>query len=549
MHNAVFFIQQKRSKFVEKERIYKLFIYISAIHGKMFSVGEKATKDKGMKKSTKIILSIFIITILALIAVYLGVSVYFNNHFFPGSVINGIDASSKTVEEVEALVATEVQDYTVNVKLKEGKTESINGALMNFEYVSDGGVQALKDEQNSFFWIYAYFNPTTYEMVVQTTYDADLLKKAMLDLDCFDETKVTKPEDAYIKETSSGYEIIDEVAGNQLNEEKTFELLKTAVDSGEVEVDFTTDECYLKPAITAEDEELKKKAEIQNKYFNQVITYNVGDRQEILDYSTIREWLTFDDDMKASFNWNMVADWMTALSNKYDTYGREMEFETSLGEVVTVKHETYGWSIDQVSEVDALLELLESGESAERDILYLSTARAHNDGSGNDIGSTYVEIDYTNQRMWFYRDGQLLVDTPIVTGNVSKDWGSPDGIYCIYNKETQAILKGEDYKTPVDYWLPFTEGIGIHDAKWRPQFGGTIYQGSGSHGCINTPWDKAQIIYNNIEIGVPVICYSGASNQGQGAVSISQPAETRVINEKGEEVTGEETEKETKAAE
>ena len=201
-----------------------------------------------------------------------------------------------------------------------------------------------------------------------------------------------------------------------------------------------------------------------NQYFNMSVTYHVGDTEEVLDYSTIRDWMTLDDDLNAEFNWNKVADWMSDLSDKYDTFGNEMEFTTSLGETVSVKHETYGWKIDEAGEVEELLEILKSGESAERTPLYLESARTYGSG-GNDIGDTYVEIDYTNQRMWFYKDGRLLVDTPIVTGNTSKKYGSPEGIFCIYNKEEKAVLKGEDYKTPVDFWMPFSEGVGIHDSK------------------------------------------------------------------------------------
>ena len=29
----------------------------------------------------------------------------------------------------------------------------------------------------------------------------------------------------------------------------------------------------------------------------------------------------------------------------------------------------------------------------------------------------------------------------------------------------------------------------------------------GSHGCVNTPYDQAAIIYQNIGIGAPVIVY------------------------------------------
>lgn len=62
---------------------------------------------------------------------------------------------------------------------------------------------------------------------------------------------------------------------------------------------------------------------------------------------------------------------------------------------------------------------------------------------------------------------------------------------------------------------------------------------NGSHGCVNTPWDQAGIIFDNIEIGTPIVVYKSSINQGTGSVAISQPAETRVINEQGVEVTPE----------
>lgn len=489
-----------------------------------------------MKKGTKTVLFVFSVVFLIMIAIYLGVSVYFINRFFPGSEINGIDASGKTVEQVEELIATDVQDYTILLNLRDGKTEAIDGGLMDFSYVSDGAVQALKNEQDSFFWLSAYFNPTTYTMTAQTTYDEGMLKKAVDALECLDEKNVTKPKDAELKETEDGYQIEPEVEGNELDAEKTWEVVKAAVDAGQTEVDLEAADCYRKPAITSEDEKLKKRAEKLNQYFHEVITYKIGDAREILDYSTIRDWMTMDDDLNVSFNWNKVADWMTALSKKYDTFGNKMDFTTSLGETVSVKHKTYGWKIDEATEVDALLEILKKAESTERTPVYLESARTYGE-DGNDIGDTYVEIDYTNQRMWFYKDGKLLVDTPVVTGNTSKKWGSPEGIFCIYNKEEKAILKGEDYKTPVDFWMPFSDGVGIHDSKWRDSYGGSIYKTSGSHGCINTPWQQAKIIFENISIGDPVICYGGATDQGGGTTNIPQPPETRVINEKGEDVT------------
>ena len=61
----------------------------------------------------------------------------------------------------------------------------------------------------------------------------------------------------------------------------------------------------------------------------------------------------------------------------------------------------------------------------------------------NDIGDTYVEIDYTTQRMWYYKDGSLVVDTPVVTGCVANGTESPEGIFCVVDKSEDEILKGE----------------------------------------------------------------------------------------------------------
>ena len=493
-----------------------------------------------MKKTTKTALMIWGVIVLLMIAIYLGIGVYFSERFFPGSTVNGIDASGKTVAEVENMIANDVQDYTLTIIEKDDKTEQIYGADMLFEYVSDGAAQELKNTQNSFLWLKAYFKPQEYTMTTPTTYDKERLKKVMKALEAFDEKKVVKPENAYIEETEEGYVMVPEVEGNLLDEDKVYERLCQAVENGETEVDLVESDCYVKPEKTSENKKLKKKLATLQKYWKMTVTYEIGEKEETLNYQVFREWMTVTAKGEASFSWNHIADWIAALADKYDTFGKEQTFHTSLGETVKVKSETYGWKLDEETEADWLLETLKAGKSQRREPVWLEGAFAR--GEENDIGDTYVEIDITNQRMWFYKDGELMVDTPVVTGDATKEYDTPEGLYCIYDKEEMAILKGADnltgknYNTPVDFWLPFNGGIGIHDAKWRPMFGGTIYQGNGSHGCVNTPWDKAKIIFENAPVGTPVVVYKASVNQGAGAVSVSQPVENRVIDENGKEV-------------
>jgi len=149
--------------------------------------------------------------------------------------------------------------------------------------------------------------------------------------------------------------------------------------------------------------------------------------------------------------------------------------------------------------------MIMEGKSIAKEPAYYQTAASHDK---DDIGNTYVEIDLVGQHMWFYKNGVLITQTDVVTGNDGSDkTRTPVGIYKIDYKDRNAILKGEDYAAPVEFWLPFNGGIGIHDASWRDKFGGAIYKTDGSHGCINTPYDVAKTIFDNIEAGTPVVCY------------------------------------------
>ena len=66
---------------------------------------------------------------------------------------------------------------------------------------------------------------------------------------------------------------------------------------------------------------------------------------------------------------------------------------------------------------------------------------------------------------------------------------------------------GEDYASPVKYWIPVKGAIGIHDASWRSTYGGQIYIRNGSHGCINTPLEQVSQLYDMVEIGTPCVMF------------------------------------------
>ena len=88
-----------------------------------------------------------------------------------------------------------------------------------------------------------------------------------------------------------------------------------------------------------------------------------------------------------------------------------------------------------------------NGERVEREPLYF--ARGYATGRpGEDIGSSYVEIDMGNQHLYLYIDGEIILESDFVSGNISRGFGTPAGVFGLTYKERNATLRGENYTTP-----------------------------------------------------------------------------------------------------
>lgn len=114
--------------------------------------------------------------------------------------------------------------------------------------------------------------------------------------------------------------------------------------------------------------------------------------------------------------------------------------------------------------------------------------------------ANHILISISEQKLWFYQDGVLQLTSNVVTGTKGEH-DTPRGSFRIQYKARSVYLRGPDYKTFVNYWMPIYGDIGLHDATWRSSFGGYIYQTSGSHGCINLPYYVAENIYYNAPTG------------------------------------------------
>ncbi len=457
-----------------------------------------------IKKHRKIVIGI-IISLCTLLVIYFGMVIYFMNHFYFGSAINGINVSGKNVVVVNEQMASELQTYVLNLKERGGKNEQIRANEVGLKYNSDGEFKDLKDTQSPYKWISAIFNTDDFKMTEGVKYDKKLLKERVDKLSCFDSSNIIEPKNASFKYTDNGYVIVDEVVGNKIYKDVLYDHVSDAILKDETKIDLESINCYVKPQYTSYSQKTIETKNILNKYVFSKITYTFGNNKEILDGSIINKWITVDENLKITFDDKQVKNYIDVLSTNYNTIGKRRNFVSASGKTIGVGGGDYGWSINRTKETQALITAIKEGQIISKEPAYNQTAQAY---GSNDIGNTYVEIDLAKQHLWFYKNGSLIAHGDVVTGNVSAKHTTPSGIYKLKYKQRDAVLRGPDYAAPVTYWMPFNGGIGIHDASWRSVFGGKIYKTSGSHGCINSPYYLAKAIFDNISAGIPVVCHN-----------------------------------------
>ena len=461
---------------------------------------------KKKKNAKKLVLGVLIAYVAIMALGYMGVSYYFSSHFLKGTTISGMDCSNKTADQVKKKIQKQLGQYKLRITEIDGKTETIQGSAIDLTYVDDGKIDELLSSQDRWKWITAFSAKKTYELAVTTTYDEKKLTGVLDDMSCFQQENIVAPEDAYLEEQDGEYVIVPEVEGNTLDRTKVESAVKDAIENGKTEINLEELGCYEKPSVLQDDAGLIAERDAKNQLLKVDITYDFGDRSETVDGSVVKDWLIQDSDGNWTVDESKAAAYVQQLAYKYDTFGLTHEFTTHAGNKITLKGGDYGWVIKKSETTAALVEYIKEGKNGTVEPVYLYEGKSRDT---NDIGGTYVEISIQDQEMWCYKDGVVVVDTPVVTGNVSKGYDTPaGGVWAIDAKKHDAVLKGEGYTQPVTYWMPFNGNVGIHDADtWRSQYGGEIYKTSGSHGCVNTPTANAEKIFHTVEIGTPVIVY------------------------------------------
>ena len=247
------------------------------------------------------------------------------------------------------------------------------------------------------------------------------------------------------------------------------------------------------------------------------IQLTFGKKTETIDRGVFSHWTTAsekDGILSLSFDEPALKTFVRSVAKKYNTYSDDISFTDHSGRSRRVKNMSIGWRLNEAYAAEMLKDYIRNGSSVSADLTDGSsdskkwwTRYAADYDYESKKGDTFAEVSISEQYMWVVRNGEIILEAPIVSGTPGTPSATPTGGYYIFEMKSPCTLSGMGWEVQVDYWLAFNFDIGFHDAYWQSNFGGETYFNSGSHGCVNLPYYAADALYSIAYLNMPVYVY------------------------------------------
>ena len=462
-----------------------------------------------MKINKKLLIATGVAMLVIIAVVYLGVSVFYEYHFLPGTTINGVDYSNKTIDDVKSDIQNNIRTYYLKIIERNGEVEHIAAGDIDLSVTIDGDLAKIKDGQNQYMWFAAPKDDAKLEVTV--AYDKIKLDYVIQNLKCLNDDYINSgiaPVLAYdgVKFSISGGEI-----GNEIDKELATTYIKQAIDNMETVINLENKDVYLEVIDENADAKMQAAVDTLNQYLGVEITLTFGDNKEIINKNQIYKWVSVDVNNEIVFDEQAVIDYVDSFADKYETMGQTRQFTTSYGETIRISGGDYGWWLNRKGEAAAIIDNIKNLNSCTREATYLQAADHHGDV---DFGDTYIEINLYDQHLYAYKDGEKVVDCYIVSGDPNNGKATPTGLFNLrFTFKNYNYVRGE-FSKKLAYWMCFygnsvETNIGIASCDWLTSFGGNVYKGAGSLGSIYIDPANAKLIYQKLPSkDIPIIIYN-----------------------------------------
>ena len=443
----------------------------------------------------------------------------YQSRFAPRTEILGVNCANMTVEEASA--ALQAAADQVEFVLGDETGEEIVRLPLNaflqpdqLPHLARDAFARQKEDGGPFDWLLSPGGRVEPALLAGVT---NRQIWAVLEEALYGNTPRKAPTDARVELSEEGYLVVEEEPGNLVNLQICTDVLAEAFGSfrsltGPVGA-LTAENARIRPVVTADGETVRRITDALEAYthlsirlvFAEDSVYELTP-EDIWSVSTVE---IVGRDVVATPDGEKVRALTDLLAADYGFDGVYAKFHKAeqTREYIYYRVGDTGWKMDREDLAEQVAEALRMQTDAEIAPRYDYTWYWKDYYKYYGVKDTFIEISLDNQYLWAYVDGELLLETPVVTGNLMRGDNTRRGCFRITYKEADTILRGPTWNDHVDFWMPFDDQIGLHDSFWRDDYGADIYLEDGSHGCINTPHDAMETIFNSFKGGDIVIVY------------------------------------------
>lgn len=503
-----------------------------------------------MKKALMAMGAAIMFIFISLAAVYLLLGEYYSTGFSCSTWINGVYCTGKSVQEVNSELVSKQIYPGITIYGPDDTSIFISASAINHRFDYTEALERALREQNSYAWGFNVFKNLTANYEPKVTYNSAELRKLVLKWELFSYEEDLRVD---IVKGENGYYLYNGLT-NIPNRENIVKAVYSAVNNLQVSLDITEDpDNFTNMPLSSKDQETIRIFEQIDDLQNCKLSYEIagisipvsasvvssfiltedmlnsalleergkkndyeggfiagGKEIDLTDGYSVFKGFVLDKNGRVILSESRMHDYFAALANEYDTKWLMEEYRNGLTDKIAISSNKKGNGaiFDMTAACENIKKAYLDGTYNQENVLSVALNKDVTIYDAlNKLGKTYIEVNMKDQMLYYYVEGQLNMDMPIVTGNVNRSRGTPTGIFNIYNKRYHTYLRGVDYVSYVNYWLGVNKGVGIHDANWRDEFGEDIYKNNGSHGCINCPEEKVSKLWEIVDVGTPVVLY------------------------------------------
>ena len=456
--------------------------------------------------------------VVALALVYFSGALYFQGRYLPGTSIDGLAASLKTPKDMAALAKDHVANYQLAVE-GDGLSLALDAKQTGVSFDEKAFAEGASAHVPAMAWPLALLGNRDYAVTQGISYDEKRVRETVSDAVTHVNEGASPTANATIayQNDTQSFAIVDEQWGTTVDEKAAEDCVVQSVATLQDHLELDK-QVLVQPTLFADDPRMGAALEEANARKDLSIDLTVwGETVRTLDPHIVRQWFTLDDSCKLVGDLDAITEWAQGpLSKEFDSLGGTRAYtRPDDGKYVEVSGGTYGWVVDGAALAELVCSRITEGSSEPVEIPMKSEGAVFAPG-GQDWGGRYLDVDLSEQYVRFFDGGANIIwESECVSGDPYVGNDTVTGVYAIYDKESPKKLIGldydgdgePDYENDVDFWMPFYSGYGFHDATWRGYFGPDAYLYGGSHGCINLPYDAAQMLYSIVMEGDVVVVH------------------------------------------